>query len=88
MGQKLANEVTTFIYDNCPGNTLGRISFIGHSLGGVIIRSSLRFMEDYKDKFYTFLTFSSPHLGYLYHSSKIFDAGMWFLKRWKKSICL
>ena len=42
------------------------------------------------------MSLSSPHLGYLYNSSKIIDAGkfivnfkgMWILKRWKKSICL
>ena len=47
MGSKLASEVQTFIFDNCPGNTLGRISFIGHSLGGVIIRACLSHLEDY-----------------------------------------
>jgi predicted alpha/beta superfamily hydrolase len=41
MGLKLASEVKEFIEDNCPSNTLGRISFIGHSLGGIIIRSGL-----------------------------------------------
>lgn len=84
----MASEVTNFIFDNCPGNTLGRISFIGHSLGGLIIRSALRFLDEFKDKMYTFLTLSSLHLGYIYNSSKIIDAGIWFLKRWKKSLCL
>ena len=31
------------------------------------------------------MSLSSPHLGYTYSSSKIIDAGMWFLKAWKKS---
>lgn len=64
MGKKLAEEVTNFIFDNCPGNTLGRISFIGHSLGGVIIRSSLRFLDEFKDKMHTFMSLSSPHISY------------------------
>ena len=34
------------------------------------------------------MSLSSPHLGYMYNSSKLFDAGMWFLKKWKKSKCL
>ena len=41
MGKKLSNEIKTFIYENCPGNTLGRISMIGHSIGGIIIRTAL-----------------------------------------------
>lgn len=30
----------------------------------------------------------SPHLGYMYNSNKLFDAGMWLLKNWRKSTCL
>lgn len=37
---------------------------------------------------FNFITLSSPHLGYMYNQSTIIDAGMWFLKTWKKSICL
>ena len=37
---------------------------------------------------YNFFTLSSAHLGYMYNSSKIIDAGMWFLKTWRKSKCL
>lgn len=35
-----------------------------------------------------FITLSSPHLGYMYNSSSLIDAGMWLLKTWKKSLCL
>lgn len=41
-----------------------------------------------RDKFFTYMSLSSPHLGYMYNSSKLFDAGMWFLKKWRKSKCL
>jgi len=34
------------------------------------------------------MSLSSPHLGYMYNSNKLFDAGMWFLKKWRKSKCL
>ena len=37
---------------------------------------------------YTFMSLSSPHLGFMYNSNKIIDAGIWILKRWKKSISL
>jgi len=45
-------------------------------MGGVIIRSALKYLNDYKDKFYFFMTLSSPHLGYMYNSSKIVDLGI------------
>ena len=67
-------EVIKFINDWCP-KSLGRISFIGHSLGGVIIRSALPFLEIYKNQMYTFFSLASPHLGYMYNSSKVIDAG-------------
>jgi len=42
MGQNLADEVSQFINENLLENYIDRISFIGHSLGGVIIRSALQ----------------------------------------------
>lgn len=45
MGVKLANEIINFVNENCPENTLGRLSLIGHSLGGLIIRSALPKLE-------------------------------------------
>lgn len=41
MGERLANEVKNFISENFPLNSLSRLSFIGHSLGGVKIRAAL-----------------------------------------------
>ena len=52
-----------------------RISFIGHSLGGLIIRASLPYLKEYKDQFYTYLTLSTPHLGLIYGNSSLVDAG-------------
>lgn len=34
------------------------------------------------------MTFSSPHLGNIYNSSKLVDAGMWYLKKQKKNVCI
>ena len=50
MGYKLAQEVFQFIRENCPGNQLSRMTFIGHSMGGLIIRSALPYLEKFKDK--------------------------------------
>lgn len=88
MGERLANEVKQYIQSFCPISCLARISFIGHSMGGLIIRASLPHLEEFKDKFYSYMSLSSPHLGYMYNSNKLFDAGMWVLKKWRKSKCL
>jgi len=87
MGLNLAKEIHAYIIKNHL-NQLGKISFIGHSLGGVIIRAALPHLEEYKDKMHTLLTLSSPHLGYLFHTSSLVNFGMWCLKAWQQSKCL
>ena len=41
------------------------INFVGHSMGGIIARSSLKHLTKFKDQFGFFCSLSSPHLGYL-----------------------
>lgn len=53
-----------------------RLSFVGHSLGGLILRAALPYLETFEENFFTFLTFSSPHLGFLFSSSKMVNAGI------------
>jgi predicted alpha/beta hydrolase family esterase len=84
-GLKLANEVTSYIENYFETDEIKRVSFIGHSLGGIIIRASLPYLEELKDKLYTYMSLSSPHLGYLYSPKFLVSAGMWVLKKWKKS---
>lgn len=37
---------------------------------------------------HSFITFSTPHLGLLYHSSSIVNAGIWFYNKMWNSVCL
>lgn len=67
MGVRLAGEVNNYIAQYCPDASLGKISFIAHSLGGLIVRASLPYLEDHSSKFYNFITLSSPHLGYMFN---------------------
>lgn len=48
LGHNLANEVISYIETNF--ENLDGISFVGHSLGGLIIRSALMYLADIKDK--------------------------------------
>lgn len=52
-------------------------SFVGHSLGNLIVRSVLsrpRF-KCYLSRLHTFLSLSGPHLGTLYNSSALVNTG-------------
>ena len=57
---------------------------VGHSMGGLIIRGALPKLEKYKDLFYSYISLSSPHIGYDYSTSKLIDAGLWVINNWKK----
>lgn len=87
MGERLAKEVKKYVIEFCPGTNLAKLSFVGFSLGGLIARAAFPHLEHLQQKFHTFITLSTPHLGYMYHSNsnKLFDTGMWLLKKWNKS---
>ncbi|KAK9305934.1 hypothetical protein QLX08_003181 [Tetragonisca angustula] len=64
-----------------------KVSFIGHSLGTIIIRSALTRpqLRPLLPRLHTFLSLSGPHLGTLYNTSGLVNAGMWFMQKLKKS---
>eukprot|EP01083_Nonionella_stella_P028526 78569_1 len=94
MGQRLAQEIVTFIDTNViqQQHKLCRISFITHSLGGIIAReactNSIFVASPYSDKCYTFISLAVCHCGYLFGRSKALQAGFYLMRSWKKSLCL
>ena len=76
MTDRLVSEILCYL----EGNNLNpkRISFVGHSLGTIIIRSALQRpqMRPFLSKLHTFLSFSGPHLGTLYNSSGLVNMGI------------
>merc|ERR1712113_915882 len=45
-------------------------------------------MGEYKEQMFTYLSFSSPHLGYIYTANSLFKTGLWVAKKLRKSKCL
>ncbi|CAF3479267.1 unnamed protein product [Adineta steineri] len=88
MAKQLIEEIDLHIdrYDLKPH----RISFIGHSLGNLIIRAAVSHtnFEHYRPILYTFLSLSGPHLGTLFNTSGLVNMGMWLMQKWKKSCSL
>uniref|UniRef100_T1JT85 DUF676 domain-containing protein n=1 Tax=Tetranychus urticae TaxID=32264 RepID=T1JT85_TETUR len=64
-----------------------KISFIGHSLGNIIIRACISHpeMRCWRSKFHTFLSLSGPHLGTVYNNNGLVNMGLWFMQKLKKS---
>lgn len=95
MGRRLAKEVAAYIDKHVPKvprrreGGLQRISFITHSLGGIITRAALvePAMKPYTKFCWTFLSLAVCHGGHLFGST-IVRGGLALLKRWNKSASL
>ncbi|PKA61523.1 hypothetical protein AXF42_Ash018810 [Apostasia shenzhenica] len=96
MGSRLAEEVSAFLrkkigklsrYGGCKDI---KLSFVGHSIGNIIIRTALtdRLLDPYRKNLYTFMSLSGPHLGYWYSSNSLFNSGLWLLKKLKGAQCI
>ncbi|KAF7269429.1 hypothetical protein GWI33_017533 [Rhynchophorus ferrugineus] len=85
MTDRLVSEILHYLDSSSIRPT--RVSFVGHSLGNIIIRSALTRpqMKFLLPRLHTFLSLSGPHLGTLYNSSGLVNMGMWFMQKWKKS---
>ncbi|KAL1328193.1 hypothetical protein AAHE18_13G356600 [Arachis hypogaea] len=96
MGSRLAHEVITFLkkkMDKVSRNAILtdiKLSFVGHSIGNLIIRTALAesIMEPYLMYLHTYVSISGPHLGYMYSSNSLFNSGLWLLKKLKGTQCI
>ncbi|KAL0029608.1 hypothetical protein WJX79_007819 [Trebouxia sp. C0005] len=85
MGHRLAAEVAQYLQDFETGKQrrLDKLSFVGHSIGNLIIRAALTepVLKAYLPSLWLFLSLSGPHLGYLCSANKLFCSGMWLFKK-------
>lgn len=84
----IGSTVFPSTYSNLSVYMSSACSFIGHSLGNIIIRSVLtrpRF-RCYLPKLHTFLSLSGPHLGTLYNNSTLVSTGEDTNKLWVEKI--
>ena len=86
MGIDLSKEIKEYISQT--KSRFSKISFIGHSLGGVIIRTALAHLSELKPYFFTFVSLSSPHLGCRQNKSSLVNIGMTFMDKIQKDIVI
>jgi len=77
MTDRLVNEILGHISSFQLPHYPSRISFVGHSLGTIIIRAAIARpqMKHLLPKMHTFLSLSGPHLGTLYNTSGLVNMG-------------
>ncbi|XP_024631106.1 protein FAM135A isoform X3 [Medicago truncatula] len=96
MGQRLAQEVISFVKkkmdkeSRCGNLRDIRLSFVGHSIGNLIIRTAIAdsMMVPFLRYLHTYVSVSGPHLGYLYSSNSLFNSGLWLWKKLKGTQCI
>ena len=97
MGERLAGEIRAFAAEWVPAVSGAgraqrvRLSFVAHSIGGLVSRAALPLLLAQKELAgqtkrldfvpHTFVSFSSPHLGYAAGASTIVSTGLWLLKQ-------
>lgn len=87
LAMMVANEILQKLEDGFEYDEIGKITFICHSLGGVVARAVLPYLLDYKDKFYGYLSMGSPHLGILNAETHI-KVGVWFSEVFSSYECI
>lgn len=83
-GKRLALELQRYLNDSSPSLNY-KLSFVGHSMGGIVVRTALCYLENVSDHLYSYITLSTPHLGYLYEPSTHIQAGLWLLGALQKT---
>ncbi|OII70888.1 uncharacterized protein cubi_00816 [Cryptosporidium ubiquitum] len=86
MGKRLSDEIITAISPF--SKSLKKLSFVGHSLGGIIIRAALPHLYMFSSQFYLYWSLSAPHLGCISNNSKLINAGVWIMRKWSSSQCI
>mmetsp|Transcript_10363 Transcript_10363/g.10329 ORF Transcript_10363/g.10329 Transcript_10363/m.10329 type:complete len:596 (+) Transcript_10363:303-2090(+) len=86
-GQNLADEITQYIMENkIPLHRL-KITFLAHSMGGLVVRAALPYLSRFKDVMFAFISLSSPHLGVKHADSYLLEFGKWVIKKFDHSDC-
>lgn len=74
LGKNLAAEIKVYIKKRCI-QSLNKITFICHSMGGVIARAALPYLKEYSSLMHSYISIGTPHLGCYANQNKLIDAG-------------
>jgi hypothetical protein len=85
LGRELAREVDTFV---SAFTNYSKISFVGHSLGGIIIRTALPYLKKLRPYMCSYVSLSVPHLGCRGSGNMLVQLGMNLLVSIKKDFII
>lgn len=78
MGEKAAKEIEGYLHQIEENSSKRlRVIMVGHSMGGIILRASLQFLQEkVRTQLHTFMSIATPHLGYLHCKNLITETGI------------
>jgi hypothetical protein len=87
-GHRLAKEVIDFINDQ--NLNVDHISFVCHSLGGIVARIAITssLFDSYREKFFEFITYGTPHLSLINLSHTVLNSFLGIYQTLSKSRCI
>ena len=74
-GKRLAKEIKFYIQSLKVSLDQLKISFIGHSMGGLVSRAAIPRLKKLKNCFFGFTSLSSPHIGVIYPDNLLLKIG-------------
>lgn len=86
--KRMATEVEKHIQMNIDVSKLKRISSVAHSMGGIVVRAALKYLQIHREKFHAFISLTSPHLGTSANTSAVIEVGLRAFAAYKRSGCL
>lgn len=71
------DKMPELMWSTYSGLKVGKISFICHSIGGLVVRQCLHdpMMEPLLPLMYTYVSLATPHLGTLFQESQMVSTG-------------
>lgn len=78
---RMAENILEFLGGLSDEKSLTKLSFIGFSLGGVLLRAVFPYLGKYASKFHTFISIGSPHLGSFVDGYSFKGLGVWVMKK-------
>ena len=76
---KASKEIRKHISEIKNDYEIEKITLIGYSMGGLVLRAALPYLSCYAEYFENFISIATPNLGYLNINNSLLTSGIWLV---------
>ena len=76
---KASKEIRKHISEIKNDYEIEKITLIGYSMGGLVLRAALPYLSCYAEYFENFISIATPNLGYLNINNGLLTSGIWLV---------